>query len=190
MTKETTPLLSMRAYAKWRGCDIAAVSRQVSSGRITLTDGKIDPVTADREWAATTRERVDFPRAKNQSENDDTAGAGDHGAGASRLLRPEANGKAREADEDYGQARCRREIAEADKAEIELAQLQGFLINRAGIEMAMETAFRQIRDTIMTVPDRLPIDAAHRTIFRNALRDTLTDALKMLPSTMAGETAQ
>ena len=92
--------------------------------------------------------------------------------------------------ESFSEARGRREIAEADKAEIELAQLQGFLINRAGIEMAMETAFRQIRDTIMTVPDRLPIDAAHRTIFRNALRDTLTDALKMLPSTMAGEPLQ
>ena len=180
----------MRAYAKWRGCDIAAVSRQVSSGRITLIDGKIDPVTADREWAATTRERVDFPRAKNQSENDDTAGAGDHGAGASRLPPPEANGKAREADEDYGQARCRREIAEANKVEIELAQLQGLLINRAGVEMAMETAFRQIRDTILSTPDRLLIDAVHRTMFKNALRDTLSDALKMIPRTMAGEPLQ
>ena len=183
MTKQTTPLLSMRAYAKWRGCDIAAVSRQVSSGRITLIDGKIDPVTADREWAATTRERVDFPRAKNQSENDDTAGAGDHGAGASRLPPPEA-------DEDYGQARCRREIAEANKAEIELAQLQGLLINRAGVEMAMETAFRQIRDTILSTPDRLPIDAKHRTMFRNALRDTLSDALKMIPRTRPPDVIQ
>ena len=54
--------------------------------------------------------------------------------------------------------------------------------------MALETAFRQIRDSIMTVPDKLPIDTAHRTMFQNALRDTLTDALKMLPSTMASET--
>ena len=190
MSKQTTQLLSMRAYAKRRGCDIAAVSRQVSSGRVTLVDGKIDPVTADRQWAATTRERVDFPRAKNESKNDDTAGASDHGAGVARLPPPEANGKSREADEDYGQARCRHEIAEADKAEIELAQLQGLLINRAGVEMAMETAFRQIRDTILSTPDRLPIDGAHRTMFRNALRETLSDALKMLPSMMAGETAQ
>ena len=83
--------------------------------------------------------------------------------------------------ETFSEARGRREIAEADKAEFELSQLQGVLINREGIEMALETAFRQIRDTIMSVPDRLPIDAAHRTMFRNALRDTLTDALKMLP---------
>ena len=92
--------------------------------------------------------------------------------------------------ETFLEARSRREIAEADKAEIELAQLQGTLINRAGIEMALETAFRQIRDSIMTVPDKLPIDTAHRTMFKSALRDTLTDALKMLPTMMAGEPLQ
>ena len=93
-------------------------------------------------------------------------------------------------DETFLEARSRRERSEANKSEIELAQLQGTLINRAGIEMALETAFRQIRDSIMTVPDKLPIDTAHRTMFQSALRDTLTDALKMLPSMMAGEPSQ
>ena len=93
-------------------------------------------------------------------------------------------------DETFLEARSRRERSEADKSEIELAQLQSTLIHRAGIEMALETAFRQIRDTIMSVPDKLPIDTAHRLMFRNALRDTLTDALKMLPATMAGEPLQ
>ena len=92
--------------------------------------------------------------------------------------------------ESFSEARGRREIAEANKAEIELAQLQGVLINREGITMAMETAFRQIRDTIMGIPDRLPIDAAHRAMFRNALRYTLSDALKMLPQKMASESEQ
>ena len=87
-------------------------------------------------------------------------------------------------------SRPAREHLALAAAEIELAQLQGLLINRAGVEMAMETAFRQIRDTILSTPDRLPIDGAHRTMFRNALRETLSDALKMLPSMMAGETAQ
>ena len=91
--------------------------------------------------------------------------------------------------ESYAEARRRRETSEANKSEIELAQLQGVLINRAGIEMATETAFRHIRDTIMTVPDRLPIDSTHRAMFRNALRDTLTDSLKMIPRTIVSESA-
>ena len=89
--------------------------------------------------------------------------------------------------ESYAEARSRRETSEANKSAIELAQLQGVVINRDGIEMAMETSYRQIRDTIMSVPDRLPIDSTHRAMFRNALRDTLTDALKMLPKMKAGE---
>ena len=84
-------------------------------------------------------------------------------------------------EETFLEARCRRECSEADKSEIERAQLQGLLIDRAGIEMAIETAFRQIRDSIIAVPDRLPIDAAHRTMFRNALRNTLADASKTMP---------
>ena len=89
--------------------------------------------------------------------------------------------------ESYAEARRRRETSEADKSAIELATLKGELINRAALEMATETAFRHIRDTILSVPDRLPIDSTHRAMFRNALRDTLSDALKMLPSTMASE---
>lgn len=89
--------------------------------------------------------------------------------------------------ETFLEARCRRERSEADKSEIERAQLQGLLIDRAGVEMAIETAFRQIRDTIMRVPDRLPIDSMHRTLFRHALRDTLSDAVKMLPTNRPGD---
>ena len=87
--------------------------------------------------------------------------------------------------ESFLEAQGGREIAEADKSEIELAQLQGVLINREGIEMTMEIAFRKICGTLLSASDRLPIDSPHRAMFRNALRDTLSDALKMLPSTMA-----
>lgn len=92
--------------------------------------------------------------------------------------------------ESYAEARRRRETSEADKSAIELAALRGELINRAGVEMAMETAFRHIRDSIMTTPHRLPIDATHRTMFRDALRNTLSDALKMMPQKMASKSEQ
>ena len=176
----------MRGYAKHRGCDVAAVSRQVSKGRISLVNGKINPAIADAEWANTTRPRLEStakPTVVNAYPVDSQQGLPPAPAPA----RPKIE---RDDDEDYGAARCRRERSEADKSEIELAQLQASLINREGIEMALETAFRQIRDTIMSVPDRLPIDRAHRTLFKNALRDTLTDALKMLPTMMAGEPLQ
>ena len=194
MSTKTIELLSMRAYAKRRGCDVAAVSRQVNKGRITLTDGKINPLTADREWANTTRARLGTSKPMTEAPPQiSQQGVTTSQIISAETLPPPARSHKLERDdddEDYGAARCRRERSEADKSEIELAQLQASLINREGIEMALETAFRQIRDTIMSVPDRLPIDKTHRTMFRDALRDTLTDALKMLPTMMAREPLQ
>lgn len=92
--------------------------------------------------------------------------------------------------ETFLEARCRRERSAADKSEIERAQLQGLLTDRAGVGMATETAFRQIRDTVIGVPDRSPIDAVQRTMARDALLETVPDAVKMLPKTMTREVLQ
>ena len=171
-------LLSMRAYADRRGCDVSAVSRQVKRGRISLIDGKIDPEVADVQWARTTRPRADGGKP--------TTDAGRVAAGATSHNAPEAPG----GGEDYWESRARREKTEADKADVELARLQNSLVDRSGVEMAVETAWRQVRDTIMSVPDKLPIDSAARMMFRDALRDALTDSQKMLPTMMAGEPMQ
>jgi len=49
-----TVLISLRAYARHRGCSLAAVQKAISSGRIMPIGGKIDAKLADREWAANT----------------------------------------------------------------------------------------------------------------------------------------
>lgn len=47
--------LRQSEYARHRGVSEQAVSRAVAAGRITVgADGRIDPVTADAEWAART----------------------------------------------------------------------------------------------------------------------------------------
>ena len=47
-------LLSRREYAAHRGVAVSAVQKAIEAGRITLTDGKIDPEKADKEWAENT----------------------------------------------------------------------------------------------------------------------------------------
>ncbi len=47
-------LLSRREYAARRGVAVSAVQKAIDTGRITLTDGKIDPEKADKEWLANT----------------------------------------------------------------------------------------------------------------------------------------
>ena len=52
MAKRT--LISLRAYARHRGCALNAVQTAIRYGRITLIEGKIDPKLADREWSDNT----------------------------------------------------------------------------------------------------------------------------------------
>jgi hypothetical protein len=57
-------LLSQKEYAEHRGCSPAAVCNAVAAGRISLIDGKIDPVVADIQWKANTRARIHKGRAQ------------------------------------------------------------------------------------------------------------------------------
>src|SRR5271167_59227 len=47
--------ISLRAYARMRGCSLTAVQKAIASKRITpLPDGTIDPERANQEWAKNT----------------------------------------------------------------------------------------------------------------------------------------
>jgi hypothetical protein len=52
-------LISLRAYARHRGCTIRAVQKAIESGRISTIDGRIDPVAADADWRRNTRIQLD-----------------------------------------------------------------------------------------------------------------------------------
>src|SRR5579863_7806725 len=47
--------VSLRAYARMRGCSLTAVQKAIASKRITtLPDGTVDPERANQEWAKNT----------------------------------------------------------------------------------------------------------------------------------------
>ena len=47
--------VSLRAYARMRGCSLTAVQKAIASKRITaLPDGTLDPERANQEWAKNT----------------------------------------------------------------------------------------------------------------------------------------
>lgn len=49
------PQMSLREYARHRGCALSAVQKAIAKGRITrLENGKVDAAAADQQWAANT----------------------------------------------------------------------------------------------------------------------------------------
>lgn len=170
-------LVTQAEYARRRRVSREAVRKAVAEGRVSLIDGRIDPIVADVQWSTNTRARADAGKA--------TTDTGKVVAGA-------AAGKQQKGEEGEGYwgARSRREEAEASLAELELAAKAGSLIDRAGVEMAMETAFRLVRDAIMATPDRLPLPVDVCATLRNALRDTLADVEKTIQTTLVQEPVQ
>ena len=77
-------------------------------------------------------------------------------------------------------ARTIRETYEAQIAKLKYETQRGTLINKAGAERAVSAGFRLLRDTILGVPDRLPLEHAQRIEFRRALEAAFSDAEKMM----------
>jgi len=142
-------LLSKSAYARHRGCDEKAVRKAIAEGRITpiVREGRelIDPVVADIQWEQNTRARVDSQRPSS------SAGQGKEVAGTDQ---------GREA---YNDARTRREAAEADLAELNLAKELGRVIDRDRAVAITVSAFRLLRDGGMVMGRKLASQLAAMT---------------------------
>lgn len=179
-------LMSYRAYARHRNVTLRAVQKAIESGRIEVTEGKkIDPVKADQMWLANT----DLSRASVASPNRVDPKAGE-GAAAFELklmaqnsggylnkptlippLPPEKKFESNapggeesdgtDADSaEYRKHRAIREKANAERAQFELDELKGRLVEKDFAVQAVFTAFRAIRDAVINVAPRLKEEIA------------------------------
>lgn len=130
-------LITMAAYARHRGVSKVAVGKAVKAGRISLVNGLIDPVVADMQWKANSRARA------SQSGGDQLP-----------LDAPAAPEEPAKVD-DYMYNRNRREAAEAERAELSLAEDKGQLIRVDAVKAAVASVFSATRDALLQIPARL-----------------------------------
>lgn len=147
----TVQLVSMSEYARMRGCSEGAVRRAVRDRRITLTDGKVDPVAADVQWARNTRVRAG-------SQPTDDANLQPAGAAGAQTPAPPADSTG-----DYWASRARREQAEAELAELKLQETLGALVRRDDVRAALSRRVATFRDGLMQIPSRLASQLAAET---------------------------
>ena len=144
-------LVGYREYARHReakglhGATLRAVQKAIETGRIeTIIDAngkkRINVEAADAQWERNTDHEQSF-RANSAPHRRAKATR----AGAEK--RPTA-------DTDSGQywaARTRREMAEAAKAELQLAEMEKSLVSRASVGRASFEAGRLLRDMVLSV---------------------------------------
>ena len=130
-------LMSQAEYARHRGCSKVAVGKAVKANRISLVNGKIDPAVADIQWQKNSRARA--------------------GAHTSAQLPLDAGGGGDEPTkvDDYMFNRNRREAAEAERAELSLAEDKGQLIRIDAVNAAVAGVFSAARDAWLQIPARL-----------------------------------
>lgn len=157
-------------YAKLRGCAPSAVTRAIKEGRITTiqVDGRelIEVAVADIQWQSNTR-----PRA-------DSSSAGAPMAAAPMVVANEVGSQT-----SYEEARRRRELAEANLAEMKQAEMQGTLIRTDAVRSAWAAKITGARDALLQIPSRLaPVVAAETDLVRvtGLLEDALRQALAEL----------
>jgi hypothetical protein len=122
------PILSLRGYARHRGCALNAVQKAVATGRVsTLPDGSVDSAIADAEWERNTRARPP------------TIGSDEDGFGGNQ----------------YSKARAVREHYLARLAKIDFEERIGKLVPKDDVEISAFNKYRQFRDHMLNIPDRL-----------------------------------
>lgn len=168
MPKVDGPALVTQAeYARRRGVSREAVRKAVDAGRISVlgNDKLIDPAVADIQWEQNSRKRVappgkvDAPAAGQtpaappaaQRAAEDLVEAAANAAGAEGAEEPPTP----KAGPTYQDARTRREIAEAEEAEMRAAKTAGRLIEKPPAVTATYTAFRGLRDSCMMLGRKL-----------------------------------
>ena len=130
-------LMNQSAYARRRGVSKVAVGKAIKAGRISLVNGLIDPEVADIQWKANSRARA------SQGETEQLA-----------LVAVGGPGEPAKSD-DYMHNRNRREAAEAERAELSLAEDKGQLIRVDAVKAAVANVFSATRDALLQIPARL-----------------------------------
>lgn len=120
-----SPRLSIRAYAKHRGCSPAAVRKAISTGRIAKAiDGSIDVAAADAAWvrnsdparAFAARVTISSPRATPRQRTDAPSPSDDGAA------------------EQFARARATNEQLKVRERQMALAAREASLVDRADAE--------------------------------------------------------
>ena len=152
--------LSLREYARHRGCDPKAVRTALQSGRITAErEGKewrIDAVKADAEWDENTQHGK--PKGR-QSKEAILSVAGDSGH-----QKPESGEiTPAEAFKRFNIANAKEKEFKARLAELECGRQSGELVDAAKVRATAFAMMRQVRDAMLDIPNRCSADLAAET---------------------------
>jgi hypothetical protein len=160
--------LSIRGYAKHRGCTHRAVQKALATGRIVAgADGTIDPAAADRMWRDTTA-----PHAP-------AADGGYFAPGRDENAPPRPDGPPVVEAGAFQRARTAKMILEAKREAFELRVREGEVLERALVVREAFSFASMVREAWQAWPSRIgPELAATLGIYPVLLTTVLEDEVR------------
>jgi len=147
--------ISLRAYARMRGCSLTAVQKAIASRRITpLADGTIDPERANQQWAKNTFAGQTMNRAM-AAPKPSRSGSTQPKASAPPSVIPQAGEVSSDPVAAYLRARAVNETFKAKVSQLEYEERTGKLIPAARASEYAATFSSIVKDGLMAMPDRL-----------------------------------
>lgn len=145
-------LTTIAEWAKTVGISRQSAYAAVDRCEIPVTDGQVDPEYATHLYRKNTRQRANGNRPDPLAPGAQPAGvAGSGGAGGAEP-KPKTPG--------YDSSRARREAAEAEIAEIKLAEQAGRFLVRSDVDSCVFEVARAMRDGLMNCARRIAADVA------------------------------
>lgn len=181
--------LTQAQFARHLGVDRAHVTRLKHAGRLVLTPtGHVD-VAASEARIAATADPAKAPVAERHAAGRAAAVDGQKQAKTA----PESEGDAADGTPDYQKARARREEANANLAEIELAERAGQLMETSAVVAVLADAGATCRSMLETLPAVLAPQLATLSddhACRQLLEEHVGAALNELCDRLAGLAAK
>ena len=165
-------MVSLRALARQLGVSHVALGKAAHAGTLTAgvvigASGRvevIDAAAAVNQWQALHRPRL----------------VADSGGRPALPVAPPAP-EARTAATDYHVGRARRELAQAEMAEIELDARRGQFVPLAVVRERLERVFLECRTKLLAVPNRIRQQLPHLSPADiRTIDDLIRDALEAL----------
>jgi hypothetical protein len=147
-------LTTIAEWAKTVGISRQSAYDAVKRCEIPVTDGQVDPDYATHLYGKNTRQRANGNRPDPLASAAQPAGAA--GSGGSGGTEP----KTKTSVPGYDSSRARREAAEAEIAEIKLAEQAGKFLVRSDVDSCVFEVARAMRDGLMNCARRIAADVA------------------------------
>lgn len=142
------PDLSLREFARRKGVQLKAVQDAIASGRIVRNkNGRIDEIQL-QAW----EDLRDMSKVRDNA----PATARDQ-AGGLQGPEPSADDPTRTT---FQRAKVQKEVFVAQLRRLEYEEKAGKLVSRDAVKVAAFRVFREVRDGVLNIPDRVASEAA------------------------------